>query len=863
MSFKKVIKKVFFYGSIISVIIVALALIFAYLYEDKIKDFTIKQINKNIDTKILVKKIDFSLFNNFPKASLNFNEVAILDKKSDSINIIKIIEADRIYFSFDIMDIINGIYNINDIVINNAIFNLTINKDGTNNFNFISTNQEDSSSYFLNLTSVEIVNTVFNYKNIATHQEASILIEEVDFSGEFMPANFNITLDGRTKLKIYRNRGRNILKDKNIDLKVQLVIDTKTGYYNLKKGFVRYQGIPLNLNGEIELFDKSIGINATLNTNNISVSQIIKNLPKETKSLVENYDLEGVLDIKANIKGKFGGKYIPKMDISMNLMDFSFIIPDNNIKFNSLSANVEYSNGQQHNLKSSSLSIKSLSTKSNIGKISGDFNIYNFWKPSLRAKFYSTLDLAEIQAAINIDTISILKGDIDLSSDIGLKLIFNDSGNWEIFNLSMKNKFEIKNAKLVLDGSDISYDSIYMKAELLDNNMNISKLRFNSGNTDLLAKGTISNLPISTFYRGDDMLRIKLILSANTISFKQIMSSLPSSKTADTRFSDELSVDIGFSFKEFVYDNIITKNTKGNFSMHNRKISIRNIGLNVFEGAVNSDLFIDGSTQNRYLMKSQGSFNKVRIDQVFGAFNNFEQDVLTDKNISGELTSSYIISMNFDKDWKINSHSIELTSDIVIEDGVLRDMKSLDALKSYTKIDDFSVIKFSTIKNSISVKNSLISIPNMDINSDKMGLNLRGTHNFDNEYEYHVSVLLSEVMGKKYEKTLSTEFGEIENDANGRSKLFFTIISRGDDFEVKYDKSGLKKKLKEDLSEEKSSLKDALNKEFGWFKKEEEKQRKDSVKAVKAKEKENTEIKEGGFSIEWDDDDEETENPPE
>jgi len=269
--------------------------------------------------------------------------------------------------------------------------------------------------------------------------------------------------------------------------------------------------------------------------------------------------------------------------------------------------------------------------------------------------------------------------------------------------------------------------------------------------------------------------------------------------------------------------------------------------------------------QNKYLLKSQGSFNKVKIDQVFRGFNSFEQKVLTDNNISGNLTSDYILSMNFDKDWNSISPSIELTSDIVIEDGVLRDMKSLDALKSYTKIDDFSVIKFSTIKNNISVKNSLITIPNMEINSDKMGLNLRGTHSFSNEYEYHVSVLLSEVMGEKYEKTLTTEFGEIENDANGRSKLFFTLTGKGDNFEVKYDKSGLKKKIKEDLSEEKeekSSLKDALNKEFGWFKKEEDKRRKDSIKAVKTEIKEKSEIKEGGFSIEWDDE-EETENPPE
>ncbi len=850
-TYKNLMKRIFLYFSTIVFVLFIFSLLFAYIYEDEIKDITIQQINNHINTKIKVDKIELSLFNQFPNVALSFKNVSIREKNNDSLTIIK---AEKIFLNFDIIDVIKGNYNLNNIVIDNAMANFIIYSDGSNNFNFISSNNSDSSNYFINLSSVNINNTVFKYTNKSTKQQATILIKKSKFDGVFSPNNFNITLEGKNIIKSYSNNNRTILKNKYIDLNVQLLIDPKTGTYNLEKGTLIYQGIPLNLSGNIVLYKNSIGINAKLIANNIPAKKIIKNLPKDRKNIIESYKPKGELNIKVNINGKLGGKHIPLVNIFAKLNSFSFILPNYNIEFHKFSTILNYSNGSSHNIYSSSLQIKKLITESSIGSISADIQINNFWKPSIKTIIHSNLDLLKLKNIIDIDTIKSISGNANINTELHFNLNINDSNKWNIYNISMSNIFEIKNASITFNNTKIHYDSIFCNGNLNNTNLYLQKINLINNNTHLKGNLRVINLPIDIFNTTNKKLIVKGRISADIISYKQILAALPKSNSKDSRFSDNIIANITFSFNTFHYNTLIADNATGLFSMSNRRISLRNIKLKSFNGEINSNVFIEGVNQGRYNIKSQGKLQNIDIKSMFEEFNNFGQSTLTSDNISGNLNSNYILNMDFDKDWNINKKSIELNTDISIYNGILKNMKSLNALKSYTKIDDFSIIKFNEIKNSISIKNSIITIPNMDIHSDKMGISLNGIHNFNNEYEYHISVLLSEIMGKKYNKTLTTEFGEIENDVSNRSKLFFTITGKDQNFKVAYDKSGLSKEIKKNLTVEKNSLKDALNKEFGWFKKDDEKRKQDSLKAIKKKSKDDIPKAGNGFSIDWDED---------
>jgi len=249
----------------------------------------------------------------------------------------------------------------------------------------------------------------------------------------------------------------------------------------------------------------------------------------------------------------------------------------------------------------------------------------------------------------------------------------------------------------------------------------------------------------------------------------------------------------------------------------------------------------------------RGNYQKLKINDVFSSFQNFGQATLTSNNIFGDATGSFSGKMIFDYQSNLIPSSLQLQSNITIENGRLLGVKELNALSDYTKIDDFSDIKFSTLSNNITIVNQKIIIPKMHISSDKMDMDVFGTHNFENEYNYHFEILLSDIMGRKIEKTQENEFGIIEDDGYGKTKIFLNLYGKGEEFTVKYDKKEASKKIKEDVKQEGTELKNIIKEEFTNARRDSLRQAKKAAKAA-AKQK-LIDQENGKFIIEWDEGD--------
>ncbi len=109
----------------------------------------------------------------------------------------------------------------------------------------------------------------------------------------------------------------------------------------------------------------------------------------------------------------------------------------------------------------------------------------------------------------------------------------------------------------------------------------------------------------------------------------------------------------------------------------------------------------------------------------------------------------------------------------------------------------------------------------MDVKSSAANLSISGKHSFDNVYEYHVKILLSEMLSKKIRKPKpnSTEFGAVKDDGLGRTSMLLKIVNKGEDVKVSYDVKAAGSQIKNDIKTERQTLKTILNQEYGWFKK--------------------------------------------
>jgi hypothetical protein len=117
----------------------------------------------------------------------------------------------------------------------------------------------------------------------------------------------------------------------------------------------------------------------------------------------------------------------------------------------------------------------------------------------------------------------------------------------------------------------------------------------------------------------------------------------------------------------------------------------------------------------------------------------------------------------------------------------------------------------------VRISNRKIFIPNMEINSSALNITGSGTHDFDNMIDYKLQLLLSDILGKKV-KDQNTEFGQIEDDGLGKTKLFLTMKGQVDDPKFGYDKKGVVQKIKSDFKADGQNLKNILKQEFGSHK---------------------------------------------
>jgi hypothetical protein len=240
---------------------------------------------------------------------------------------------------------------------------------------------------------------------------------------------------------------------------------------------------------------------------------------------------------------------------------------------------------------------------------------------------------------------------------------------------------------------------------------------------------------------------------------------------------------------------------------------------------------------------------------------------MKDENLRGIVTSNVQFAGVWSSNLKPDIPKMYALCDIKIENGELLNYAPMKGLSKFLKLSDLDDVKFATLNNHIEVKDRVVHIPAMEIKSSALNIIASGEHTFDNVIDYHIRLLLSQILSQKAKnaKKENEEFGVVEDDGLGRTNLYINVTGTVDNPVYTYDAKGVKAKLAVDYLKEKKNLKNILNDEFGWFKKDtsvtnNRDKKKNEIKLPKKesrKDKEKDKLQrqeEGKYIIEWGDD---------
>ncbi len=837
--------------AILTLTVSLILLVASFLLKDRVGFIILRSINKNLSTKLEVGSYKLSFLRRFPKASLELKDVLVHSSRTfnaaefHEISTDTLLSARVVFVEFKITDIISGVYNIEGISAQNGKANFYTDSSGDVNYNIsVKNGKSDNEETVINLNRINLTNIYAYYNHLGSHLKIGGPVK----TGKLKIRIIGDVIDfaGGTDLRINRFELYNFKMDKTVPAKIDITLQSSKNGINIRNGVMHIDNSEINLAGMLASDDF---LDLSVAGKDLNIAMIRKYMPDKYLSGILDYDPSGSFIFSSKIKGVMSHKYNPHVDITWQLKKGKISYKKSGITAKDLSFTGQLSNGKENKFETSSVTIKDFKASLGSTTYNGQASLRNFTNPlidmSLRGKVYP----GELKEFFNIQTISTAEG----TADVDLKIV---NGQWQAKNFSIDGFIDLKpEGRITFNSLTIGFQNNKMLFSDVNGSLTLQKyiqankikLKYKSQNIKI--NGQFYNLPewlsgrkVIMTAKADisfDKLIPEAFLTGGTVSAESHM------KKEAFNMPGDMKLNINFAVDSLTYKTFASTQMEGSFNYVPKILTFKSLKMRSLNGIIAGNGFFAQNRDKSLVVKGSYDVKDIDVNKAFTTFHNFGQSFLKAENIKGVLSGS--LSLLFPMDSLLNFHIKNLTAEgkYLLVNGALINFDPVKQLSTFIEISELENIKFDKLENDFFIRNDQLFVPQMKVNSSAADLSVNGKHSFENDYEYHVKILLSEILSRKRKKRSNfTEFGVVEDDGLGRTSLLLKIVGKGDEAKVSYDMKAAGDQVKTSIKNEKQTLKTILNQEYGWYK---------GDSAIKQKEPEQK--KPSRFKIKWDDGD--------
>tara|TARA_B110000914_G_scaffold118455_1_gene103515 strand:- start:293 stop:2746 length:2454 start_codon:yes stop_codon:yes gene_type:complete len=784
---RKIIKKLSIVITLAISAFVIISLITAFLFSEKIEKSVIKNITSNINSEIEMEDVSFQLFEDFPYSVVKISNLYI--QESSNFGNDTLIFSKQAYIKFNLFEMLSENIFVNNITLTNGLVSVQYDGDD-NNYNIFNNSNKGN----LKLNNIKLFDTELRYRKVKN--KTKIIIDCKDISIKKSDIN-KLEVYGNAyskKLEVYSNDYIN-----NKKLKLKLKIQNKEKELVLEKSSIQINDLNFSLSGSLQ----NNYLKLFLIAKNHSISSFIKNTPTHLNKIYSSFLADGVINYSAEIKGEISKLKNLNLDLKYSLNNGVFEMKKYPFSLSKISCSGIINNGIESNFKTTQISFEKFIANTKKGNIDGGFVVNNLNNYFLKANFKSNWALQEAnyyfsesplyEASGTINAQTVYKGNISFNESFNT--LFTEAEHSSFVNLSDV-KFTYRNFHVPIQifSSDLNIDN--NKIKVLNSSIYIK-------DSDLNFEGNITNVLRYILLDDYSQFDIDGNLSSKTLNLKSLLYSNDKDQKINARFKmpEYFTLKLNTDILSLTYNNVYPNNIKGKLIYNNNSLTTKDLKLNIFSGKIILNGKFYQKDFNQFKATSSIKLEKVNINKVFSAFNNFGQDFIQHKHIKGICTSNLIVNALWDSSLNFQPNNLDISAKISIEEGELINFKPLESVSNFVKMKDLSHIKFSKLENEIKIKDEVISIPSMEIKSNALSLLISGKHQFNQKYNYKINLLLSELLTKRF-RNKTPNFNQKDTLIPLKTNLQLKMIGDKDDIKISFEKLKIKENIKDGIRKE-------------------------------------------------------------
>lgn len=842
-------------------------LIMAQVYEDRIGELVVQELNKSLKAPISVETVDLTLVKTFPDASVILSQVSMPDSK-DGI----LLNAKMLSLNFGLLSLFQDVINVESIVVTDGSLNIEKGVNGSSNYDVFLTSEENDdkeTEVQINLENAVLKNIYAIYEDKQFQQSGIVRIESLNLSGAFSNQKFDLVSTAEMEIELLNTKEGEILSGRHIAYETVVKVDLEKGEYDLSNTNLYVEDNKFSLNGMVITHDDYTDFDLSLRGVDGNLYSVISLLPKQQITALEDFSSRGNFYIESELKGRLSKTSTPEFDLTFGLKDGYVSSKRLKNELKNVSFEVRVQNDEKSSFGKTFFELTQFEAELLGERLDAMLFVQDFDNPLVDFRFQGKIPIEAIVGFLNDEKLI-----EDGSGAIDFKGIIVEGYYQDMLSLSSVQNivangsigFEDINMNIKDEVLSLSKGDIYIS----NNNLEINNLDLEVAENDLQLKGSFENLLPVLLKDSTTTDEVKLIFDTEVYSRqldldkflgfiekvqarpKTEINEVPRNATLTEKGSVMASPYYEFlrlfdgefimNVDKFKYDNIKAESGSGNLTVNNGRVMLQDIEIEVFEidnitaedftgnlafqgkmmiakdvrvqtmgGTIEmtANIFLDEETFFDGYVKCTG----LDAYTLFNQMDNFGQKVLVDDNIRGIFDAKVRLKNYWDKDGHVLYDKLYALADVTMTNGEIVDFDLFSDFSKFIKLEDLKNVKFTQTRNQLEFKNGRLTIPAMFIQNNAVNLTIAGWQDLDLDFDYKIKLNAGQTIANKF-KRFNPNRKAIKAKKDGWFNIYVHVFGDVDNYDFEYSKQTVEAALEADLNRRFQQIQNDILTEF-------------------------------------------------
>ncbi|MBU0765767.1 MAG: AsmA family protein [Bacteroidetes bacterium] len=757
----KTFKKILKIFVILIILLIGIIIAIPFLFKDKLVEIAKEEINKMVNAKIEFGEFDLSIFKSFPDLNFQINDVmavGINEFENDTL-----ISLGKLTADVNLMSILGDNIKVNAVILDKPVIHAKVLKGVQANWD-IAPPSADTTEAVEDTAAAEPMNLKLNLDKFRINN-ADVVYDDQDMSMFAEIKNLNFALEGDMTLDFtslssktsideitFVMEGVKYLNKTNIEIVADLDADLAGSKFTFKENSVRLNFLELGFDGWIALPDENIDMDLSFEAGKTDFRNILSLVPAVYLTDFESVKTEGKLALNGYAKGTYSENYLPAFSMDLLIENAMFKYPDlpgsaTNIQ---VDLNVKNDDGiDDHTV----INLKRFHVDFADNPIDARLLVQTpVSDPQLDAEVKGRIDLDNMKTIVPLED-QTLNGVITMDVKMKGMLSMLDNEQYEAFEAL---------GQIAVDNMNYSSEDLPQGVKITHTDMTVSPQFFSLntfdasiGNSDVHLEGRIDNFLAYAFR--DELLKGSFNFTSRLFDANQFLTD-DGSDTEDPGASaevaetgEEMSVfevpknidfELNTNIGKLKYENIDIENVSGGVVMCDGRIGMKNLGMNLLEGA----LLMNGSYDTKDISKPVVDFDLKMTDfdipKTYQTFNTVQKLAPVAENCSGKFSMAIKLNSLLQQNMEPDLNSVVAEGRLQTKNIVIKKSNTLNKIGEELKMDKFKTLSLQDIDLLFKVQDGKVTVEPFSTKIGSTIATIGGNMGLDQSLDYTMNLTI-------------------------------------------------------------------------------------------------------------------------